>query len=351
MITIKSATKEYKVNVENDYSTISELLNISNSFWVIDRNVYNLYKDLFAGVPADSLYLLDAVEENKTVETALSICERMTEMSSKRNTTLISVGGGITQDVTGFVASVLYRGIKWVFIPTTLLASCDSCIGGKTSLNYKSFKNLLGTFYPPDEIHIYPSMFKTLTEKDFLSCMGEVVKFNIMAGKDDIDTIKNDMPELLNRSDTLLNSYVFKSLLFKKDFIEIDEFDRGERIKLNYAHTFGHAFETLSKYAIPHGTAVAIGMIVANRISLERGWLTPKLVEDMESILKQIIKVDFAGILDDGDVFINAIKKDKKQIDDSITAVLMHDDMSLELVHDVTKEEVLGAVKVVRGLL
>ncbi len=111
--------------------------------------------------------MLEANEENKVISTVLSICEKIMEMPSKRNTVLLSIGGGIIQDITGFVANVIYRGIRWIFIPTTLLAACDSCIGGKTSLNYKTYKNLLGTFYPPDEIHICSQMFRTLGEKDF----------------------------------------------------------------------------------------------------------------------------------------------------------------------------------------
>lgn len=197
----------------------------------------------------------------------------MTEIPAKRNAHLISIGGGIIQDITGFVANVLYRGIFWTFIPTTLLASCDSCIGGKTSLNYKKYKNLLGTFYPPDEIFICPKFFKTLTDKDFKSGLGEVVKFNIMAGPNGLANIENNIEKLLLRDEDCLNEFVRSSLSFKKDFIEIDEFDRGERIKLNFAHTFGHAIETVTGYEIPHGTAVAIGMIMADYIAVKRGLL------------------------------------------------------------------------------
>ena len=214
------------------------------------------------------MFVVEATEKNKVVDTALDICERITEIPAKRNATLISIGGGIIQDITGFVANVTYRGINWIFVPTTLLAACDSCIGGKTSLNYKKYKNLLGTFYPPDEIHICSEMFHTLTERDFKSGLGEVVKFNIMAGQNGLKNIEDNIDELLKRDDDKLLQFVNSSLLFKKDFIEEDEFDRGVRIHLNFAHTFGHAFETMSHYEIPHGTAVAMGTIVANRISL-----------------------------------------------------------------------------------
>ena len=141
---IHSRFKDYNVNIKENLDFLYDLAKTANAEFVIDQKVYDLYKNYFAEIPENRLYLIEATEENKIVETALDICEKMTEIPAKRNAHLVSVGGGIIQDITGFVANVLYRGIPWTFVPTTLLASCDSCIGGKTSLNYKKFKNLLG---------------------------------------------------------------------------------------------------------------------------------------------------------------------------------------------------------------
>lgn len=350
---IKSALKDYEIEFWREgKSLIEELVKIPNSFWVIDQKVYDLYKkEMFGILDESKLFTFDALETNKCLDTALEICEKMTDLPGKRNATLISVGGGITQDITGFAANILYRGIHWIFIPTTLLAACDSCIGGKTSLNYKSYKNLLGTFFPPEKINIVPTMFETLSEKDFLSGLGEVVKFNIMAGAGRLDQIEAEMPKLLARDAETVERYVHTSLEFKKNFIEIDEFDQGERIKLNFAHTFGHAFETLSKYEIPHGTAVAMGMIVANRISYKRNWLTLDQVVKMENLLEQIIKVNQDCIDGDGEILLGAIKKDKKQVGTSTTAVLMHEDMSLEIVRDVTNDEIFDAINEMKKVL
>ena len=243
---IHSRFKDYTVHKENSLDFLYQLCKTGNAEFVIDEKVYGLYKKYFSEIPADRLYTIEATEEHKVIDTALAICEKMTQIPAKRNARLISVGGGIIQDITGFVANILYRGIKWTFVPTTLLASCDSCIGGKTSLNYKNFKNLLGTFYPPDDIHICPAFFDTLSERDFESGLGEVVKFNIMAGKKGLDNIEKNIDLLLERDYNCLQHFVESSLSFKKDFIEQDEFDRGERIKLNFAHTFGHAIETVT---------------------------------------------------------------------------------------------------------
>lgn len=346
MITIKSRFKDYSLRFIDDFSSLYSLVDEKDTFFVLDRIVYNLYKDELPQFPQERFFLIDALEENKNIKTTLEICEKMTAMASKRNTHLVSVGGGITQDITGFVATSLYRGIKWTFYPTTLLAACDSCIGGKSSLNYKGFKNLLGTFYPPDNILVLPRVFKTLTQRDYCSGLGEVVKFNVIAGNDGVARIEQDIDDILNHDYSKLVGYVNTSLEFKKRFIEEDEFDKGIRILLNFAHTFGHAYETISEYAIPHGSAVALGMITANDISVQRGYIDEAYAERIENVCKKIltniqIKQEWFRL----DGIVNAIKKDKKQTDSSIKAVLIDSDYRLEVYKDIQINEIEKAVQ------
>lgn len=341
---ITSKFKDYSVSLQPDFTFMDKLKCLENTFFVIDKKVYNLYFDkLFFDIPEQKLFTIEAIEENKTVETALKICEMMTSLSAKRNSHIISIGGGIIQDITGFAANILYRGIKWTFIPTTLLAACDSCIGGKTSLNYLRYKNLLGTFYPPDEIYINSAFFETLSEIDFRSGLGEVVKFNIMRGEDGLTNIESNLDKLLDRDKAVLNTFVESSLLFKKGYIEEDEFDKGIRIHLNFAHTFGHAIETVTNYGIPHGIAVAMGTIIANRISLSRGIFSRLMVIRIEKVIRQIVTsseslraIDFHRIVD-------AIRKDKKQTNTALTAVLLYDNMKLSVVNDLTESEIYMA--------
>lgn len=348
---IKSSTKNYCVNIYTNLEQVEKVSVDESTFIVIDKKLFELYKNVFLDIPSEKVYVLDAVEEKKTIDTALEICEMMTGIPAKRNARLVSFGGGIVQDITGFVANILYRGIKWVFYPTTLLAACDSCIGGKTSLNYKKFKNLLGTFYPPDEVNICTPFFNTLSERDFQSGLGEVVKFNVMFGESGITRMENNIDLLLSKNDDKIKEFVESSLAFKKDFIEKDEFDRGVRIKLNFAHTFGHAFETVSDYAIPHGTAVAMGTIVANRISYMRGWLAEDKVMRIEKVLLKIIHIDKKKELLNMDAIVAAIHKDKKQIGTELTAVLMKGEMELEIVHDVDVTEIEKAVSYLFSVL
>lgn len=340
---IQSRFKEYEVIFNSDGKFLVELTKTENAYFVIDKNVYELYSNDFVLVPKDRLSVIEAIEENKIVDTALEICERITNIPAKRNATLISIGGGIIQDITGFVANITYRGIHWIFVPTTLLSACDSCIGGKTSLNYKKYKNLLGTFYPPDKIHICSTMFHTLTERDFKSGLGEVVKFNIMAGTEGLRNIEANIAKLLERDSEVVDSFVHSSLGFKKNFIEVDEFDQNERVKLNFAHTFGHAIEVATQYMIPHGTAVAIGMIMADCVSEKRGLLEKTIVKRAEKVLLQVIDIDINLLDVSTETFIDAMRKDKKQTSSSLTAVLLADygeAPDIRVVHDLKEEEV-----------
>ena len=344
---VKSNIRAYDVIIESGYDFFYELAKTKNSIYVIDKNIYELYSELFYGFNKDRTIVIEATEQNKVFETVLSICEKLTEIPAKRNAYLISIGGGIIQDITGFVANITYRGIHWIFVPTTLLAACDSCIGGKNSLNYKKYKNLLGTFFPPEEIHIASGFFGTLSERDFKSGLGEVVKFNIMAGSEGLNNIENNIDRLLNREPDVVNDFVETSLGFKKKFIEIDEFDQGERIKLNFAHTFGHAIEVISEYVIPHGTAVAIGMIMANSISKRRHLLSDDIAARSEQVLLKVIDIDINHLEKPIDDYLSAMRKDKKQTDSSLTAVLMEQEdhtTKLEVVHDITVEEVSYAI-------
>ncbi len=349
---IHSRFKDYNVKICDSSNEITDLFNDENAYFVIDKKVFELYKEeLFAEVDKERLYLVEAIEQNKQIDTVLSICESMTQLPQKRNMHLISVGGGIIQDITGLVANIIYRGIRWSFVPTTLLAACDSCIGGKTSLNYKNYKNLLGTFYPPDEIKIYPRFFHTLSEKDYCSGLGEVVKFNVLHGRETIDNIENDMEALLIRDDEILKQYIYSSLEFKKRYIEEDEFDKGIRIHLNFAHTFGHAIESVTKYAIPHGTAVAMGMVVANTISMNRGWLDIETVEKIEQLVTQIVHDHSVFNEFNIEDIIKAIRQDKKQVDNNIRAVLLNQSMNLELVGNVEQSEIENGFKRLKILL
>lgn len=341
---IRSHAKDYNVDIIKNLN-FQNIIKAQKVFIVIDKIVFNTYKrTLFDGIDSNDVFLFDAVEQNKNINNVLKICEKMAGLSMKRHDTLVSIGGGIVQDVTGFAANIYNRGIKWIFIPTTLLAQADSCIGSKTSLNFSNFKNILGTFYAPDNILIYLDFVKTLTHDDYLSGLGEVAKFNIMSAKEGIKRLEKNMDKLLSRDTKTLKLFIERSLAFKKDFIEEDEYDFGKRNLLNFAHTFGHAFETVSQYKIPHGQAVTLGLMVANNISTQRAILDDVLRERIEKICLNFISVKLMKKWFEPEAIINAMKKDKKRRTDELAAVLFASDFSLRVVQDVDSGEVEKAL-------
>ena len=349
---IHSHSKDYEIEIYDTFDFTKALFALDHKLIVADRKVYGLYKDsVFSSLNAEDIFLIDATEDAKTMETVLAICERMTKLDAKKNANLISVGGGIIQDITGFVANILYRGINWHFVPTTLLASADSCLGSKTSLNFLNYKNLFGTFYPPNKVYICPLFVKTLDRDDYLSGLGEVVKFNVMAAAEGVDRLERDIDRLLAHDYALLVEYIRRSLSFKKPFVEEDEFDTGVRRLLNFAHTFGHAIESLSNYAVPHGQAVSVGMLIANRISVGRKLLTEETCKRIEAIVTKVISVEIKPDYLDPDKITAVMKKDKKRQGEGLAAVIIEESLKLKLVFDILPTEVERALKDIVVLL
>lgn len=342
---IKSYAKDYEVVFKADISFIKDIYKNDNNFFIIDEKVFELYKnELFEQLNTERIFLISATEENKTIDMALRLCEEFSKRGIKRNSTIVSIGGGIVQDITGFAANIYNRGIGWIFIPTTLLAMCDSCIGGKTSLNFKDYKNILGTFYAPDKIYICNRFIRTLSEEDYCSGLGEIIKFNILLGESAINDLEKRMKELLQRNEDILTKFILQSLQLKQRYIEKDEFDRKERLLLNFAHTFGHAFESVSEYNIPHGQAVALGILVANRISCNRRFINGDLVNRIDNLCLKVINVPLHKAWFEIEKIIKSIQKDKKQTNEGLTGVLLNGEYKLEIFKDLSKKEVEEAV-------
>lgn len=263
-------------NYEVSFYSIKEIVNlIKDHTIVIDSNVYNLYQNYFKDLDCIQYF---CEENRKTLDGTSKLLEEFISRKLKVNSKVAVIGGGILQDVVGFACSIFCRGIEYTLVPTTLLSQCDSCIGGKTSINFNSVKNILGTFYPPKTILISTEFINTLTIDDYYSGMGEIVKFNIL---------KNTLSNLNSYSDEDL---IYDSLKYKSQIIEIDEFDKKERKFLNFGHTFGHALESVSNYKIPHGSAVLFGILIANSVSKLLGLLDEKKEYQLSNLILNYIK-------------------------------------------------------------
>ena len=355
-LTIRSNIRNYKVIFTEGFSFKNHLQQLDNTFFIVDRKVFRLHRNLFSFLPKDRYVLFDALEENKTIDSAISLYRTLLAKDMRRNSTLVSVGGGITQDVTGFVASTLYRGIDWIFVPTTLLAQVDSCIGSKTSLNFSDYKNVLGTFYPPSTIYIDAGFLDTLSEMDTSSGMGELIKFFFLTiqGEDDLRTLPSKITQAKQEKRALLE-FIRGGLLIKKEFIEKDEFDTSKRHILNYGHTLGHALEATSNYAVPHGLAVLIGILFVNLVSMKRG-LIQKPVFDFATneILLPNLYLDTLKLKSDyfePQVLFEKMQKDKKKTGAGLTLILPKAYFDLHKVNDLYFEELVKTVSALKHIL
>lgn len=313
---IKSSPYDYIVNFvskENIIDTLDSFkkMNSEKHFIFIDENVYCNYKNsLFSN---ENRLEFNALEKNKTIDFSLKLILKLTELNFNKNNKLISVGGGITQDVSALTRALYKRGVDWIYYPTTLLAMSDSCIGAKSAINFKENKNLLGLFSAPKEIFIYTGFLSTLNTRDILSGYGEITKLSIIGGEDSMSYCKSIMSSqsnLLENIDLLIKL----ALVIKKVVIEKDEFDINSRKALNYGHTIAHALEPLANYKIPHGIAVLIGMIIENYIARDFGILNSSDCNKINDLLMPLIDVESKRILKNikmDNLFIN-MKKDKK---------------------------------------
>lgn len=344
---IKSRIKDFEVIFAHDFDFIKEFLQIDHYAVIVGSNVYSIYKkNIFNKFPKDKVIVIELNEENKTIETVIKVYEKLLEQTAKKNLTIISFGGGINQDVVGFIASTLYRGVNWIYVPTTLLAMADSAIGLKTSLNFKHYKNVLGTFYPPSKIIINADFLKTLPKLNYFSGVGEIIKFYLMK-KNAISDLDNTLKKIeklksgKNRKDIV--NIIEESMKIKQSYMEGDEFDIGRRNLLNYGHEFGHALEPASSFNIPHGVAILIGIIFANTVSLKRKMIDKKVFEDLNKLLLtpniplDVIKIK--NIYFDKNVILENMKKDKKRVGNDLVLVLPQRDFSLIKVNNLSIDE------------
>jgi 3-dehydroquinate synthase len=327
---IKSYRRDYYVDFvkeipDNLLTSLSE-----NGFLLIDSNIYSLYPAFKNAFDESKTLVFDAREENKSFENSHMIIERLVENGFKRNHKLIAVGGGITQDLAGFTSSILYRGVEWVFFPTTLLAQADSCIGSKTSINFGGAKNLIGSFHPPSKIYCFDGFLSTLKEDDIKSGIGEMLHYFLIEDTRLAEVLMSQYDQVLSGDLSLISEHTSQSLRIKKYLIEKDEFDAKERKIFNYGHTFGHAIETLTNYSISHGRAVTLGIDMANFISYKLGFIKYELYDKIHKIIYKNIPA-FTFKEEELNKYINLLSKDKKNVNNSIGCILLKQENKAEL--------------------
>ncbi|MHB1022590.1 MAG: 3-dehydroquinate synthase [Acidobacteriaceae bacterium] len=294
---------------------------------------------------------IPAMETTKSLDAIPELLVQLRKLGGNRQTLLIALGGGIVQDVAAFIASVYMRGLDWIYVPTTLLAMTDSCIGGKSSINVGPYKNLVGTFHPPKSVMIDPKLAISLTDEQRVSGLVEAVKICFCRGDQAFSEYLAQAPTPSMPAEKL-EKVVITSLLAKKWFIEIDEFDRAERLLLNFGHTFGHAIEGASHFRIAHGVGVAIGILCAIELGkgLKRNYTAVPQVQVLEEHLCNLLK-DVPSLTDEllklsMDDMLDRFQADKKHRTEYYTVILIAESGTVELLRLPKGTDSLHAIKI-----
>jgi len=302
---------------------------------ITDSNVRNLYGDelkkLFekAGVKAE-IFDFPAGEQSKNTDTVVSLARRMVSSRFDRKDIVVALGGGVAGDIAGFLASIYLRGIPFVQVPTTLLAQVDSSVGGKTGVDLPEGKNLLGTFYQPLRVYIDTDFLKTLPLLELKNGLAEVVKYGCILRRTFFYYLKRLGKKFYELSEDVLTEVIFQSVKAKAWVVSRDEKESGLRRILNFGHTVGHAIETEFDYRVPHGLAVAVGMVAEARLSETFGVAEEKVADRVINLLKELelpTKIsDIPGAKGkklSEDSMVQSMLKDKKVWKGKLTIVLL----------------------------
>jgi len=296
--------------------TFNRKVAIVTNTTVSDLHLETLLSKITA--PEVHVITLEDGEEYKTLETVETILEELFIQKLDRKSLLIALGGGVIGDMTGFVASVYLRGIGFIQVPTTVLAQVDASVGGKTGVNNKYGKNLIGSFYQPEAVYIDIDFLETLPKREFSSGVAEIIKMGVMFDKSFLDFLATC--DLSKKED--LEKAIERSLELKAEVINLDEKESGIRAVLNYGHTFGHVIENETNYTgYLHGEAVSIGIMMANALSVELGLMTQ---DEMDEVTKVLLKYDLPTdyTIENVDSFYDKFFLDKKAANNKIKFIL-----------------------------
>ena len=309
------------VFVDDPFKELQLLTRESKIHLIIDKKVRDLYFEKLNHLELASTFVFEATEENKSFSSAQQILEHLVSNKYFKNHKIVSIGGGITHDVSAFVCSVLHRGASWIYFPSTLLAMADPCIGGKSSLNIAGKKNLIGTYFPASKVFLAPCFLETLDKKDFVCGLGEIIKTKILKTPNDLSVLQQMIVDISTGKS--VENVIFETLVVKKYLVEKDEFDSDVRQLLNFGHTFAHAIESATNYAVNHGTAVLIGIDMAFSYSLVTGRIGETLASHLQSLLRPIYRPYTKDLFIDLDVFQDAIISDKKNPNSEVMTILI----------------------------
>ena len=320
----------YKIEIEENLldrieEELAELPQVSRYIIITDDNTKKLFGDkILKSLPKAELLSFKPGENSKSRETKAQIEDQMLDLECKRDTMILALGGGVVGDLAGFVAATFMRGIPYVQIPTTLLAMVDSPVGGKTAVDTRHGKNLIGAFWPPSKVLIDVAFLKTLPDKHLIGGLIEAVKMFMTSDAESLKFARENLDKILARDPAILKETISRAVQNKANVVARDERESNERAVLNFGHTVGHAMELLSDYKLTHGHAVALGILVEAKLAHISNHLSE---EDFQTIVEIIKSLNFDPKEIEGFAegeLIDAMEMDKKSRGHIIKYVILN---------------------------
>ena len=344
----------YSIRFEKDFSYLAEEISklgfIGHKLCVVtDSNVAPLYLEAVKNVlmdRSDQVYefVIPAGEQNKTLDNIKKLYEYLILNRFDRKDCLVALGGGVIGDMTGFAAATYLRGIDFVQVPTTLLSQVDSSIGGKTGVDFDSYKNMVGAFHMPRLVYMNLSVLNTLSVEQFSCGMGEILKHGLIKNREYFTWCMDNADKIQERDYETLLYMIKESCKIKRDVVEKDPTEKGDRALLNFGHTLGHAVEKLKNFEMLHGQCVAVGAVAAMKLSAMRGNVLEEDVANSEKCFEKFgLPVRAEGIT--AEQILQISKSDKKMEAGKIKFVLLQEVGNAYVDKTVTDEELMQASK------
>jgi len=315
---IHGSAKNSTIRIGEKVQNLGNYIPTENVVIITDVNVKRFYQNNF---PPHPVITIQTGEKIKNLDTVRNIYGKLVELGVDRSTFIVGIGGGIVCDITGFVASTFLRGVKFGFVSTTLLSQVDASVGGKNGVNFKGYKNMIGVFNQPEFVICDLNLLSTLPEKEVLCGLAEIVKHAAIGDADLFQYLEENYQNALALDAAVIERLVYDSVVIKSAIVNKDEKEKGERRKLNFGHTFGHAIEKTT--GVRHGEAVSAGMVMASELSVKKGHLQAKDAQRIKNLLRDL-KLPISLQADRKTVF-DALRKDKKRQGDRINFVLLED--------------------------
>jgi 3-dehydroquinate synthase len=318
MKTVKLNTHTGKSNIliGERLENLKQYLPVTMPIIITDTNVEKHWGHHF---PPGAVITIDTGEEIKTLDTVSFLYEKLLELDADRASFVVGIGGGIVCDIAGFVASTYMRGIRFGFVSTTLLSQVDASVGGKNGVNFGGYKNIVGVFSQPEFVICDQNLLQTLPPREFQGGFAEIVKHGAIADEHLFEYLEKNWARALEHDPEVIEKVVHDSVIIKSTIVNRDATEQGERRKLNFGHTLGHAIEKVLQ--VPHGEAVSAGMVLASELSEKKGYLQPEDSIRLSSLLEKFrlpVRLEF-----NREKVFAAIRKDKKREGDNLKFIFL----------------------------